>query len=229
MPAYVQSPFKPTPQLLIPGKSEYVLGSFNDRTTPTFGTVITDAGATTTGTLVFQILAGNVPVVGALITVRGTANGSGHFNVTNAVILTVSNVDATGVCTVTYAIASTNQSATADSGEVEVPQPEVGEALVDGASVPVCEAFNSGIVNQGRTVTATVTFPSAPTSGTVYLQGAMFDINAQYQNIGIVVSVGSPTLLGPSADFPDLAFKFYRLFVTGSGGGTNPTICGKIS
>ena len=76
--------------MLIQGTPEYVFGSFNDKTGPTQGFVVSvQSNGSTTGTILFQITSGNVPVSGALITVVGTTNAGGNFNVTNATITNV--------------------------------------------------------------------------------------------------------------------------------------------
>lgn len=225
MPAYQQTPFKNPPALLVSGTPTYLWGSFDDRSSPTFGYIITDAGVTTTATVVFQIVSGNVPLVGDKVTVRGAAN-SANFNVTNATVLSVSCTDA-GVCTITYAISSTTQGATADGGQVEIVRSEIGETAVNGASVPAAAPFNNPNMQQGRTVTATVTFPTPPTTAQVYLQGAQFDIDAEYEDLGLVNGIGSFGVTGPSLHVADLAFRFYRFrsaFVTGVG-----TIVAKLS
>ena len=186
MSQYNKSPFKPTPRLLVAGTPEYVFGSYNDRVGPTLGNVISDSAATTTATVVFQIVSGNAPVAGSLITIVGTANSAKIFNVTNAAIATVSTTDA-GVCTVTFTIASTTQATTADGGQVIVPQPEVGEALtVAGyASVPVACPFNNAEMENGKSITTSVTLPAGNiTSATVVLQGANIDLDSEYQVIG---------------------------------------------
>ena len=178
MPSYVTSPFKAPVQLLVPGTPSYVLGSFNNRTGPTTGRLISDAGVTTTGTAVFQIQSGNAPVAGSLITILGASN-SPNFNVTNAVIISASTNMDTGVCTVTFAITSTNQGTLPDNGLVIIPQPEVGETVVNGASVPVSASFSTANPDQGRVVTAIISFPTIPTTVTgVFLQGADQDIDA---------------------------------------------------
>src|ERR1700681_1493389 len=98
MPAYQSTPFKEPVKLVITGHPEYLWGSWNDRTGPTYGHIITDAAVTTTATVVFQIASGNAPIAGSLITIRGASN-SVNFNVVNAVVISaVTNMD-TGVCT----------------------------------------------------------------------------------------------------------------------------------
>src|SRR5579859_1597664 len=128
MSQYITSPFKPTPVLAVAGTPVYLLGGYNDKTGPTLGNVISDSAVTTTATLSFQIISGNIPVAGSLITVVGCAN-SNNFNVTNVAIISVVSTTASGVCTVTYAISSTSQGTLADGGQVVIPQPETGDTV----------------------------------------------------------------------------------------------------
>lgn len=240
MPAYQATPFKPSPALLIPGTPQYVFGSFNSRTGPTLGTILTDSAVTTTATVVFQIRSGNAPVAGSLITVRGASN-SVNFNVTNAVVLTVvTNMD-TGVCTVTYAITSTTQGVVADAGEVEIPQPEIGEVVASAASVPVAVSFTTANPDQGKVITAVVSSPllAVDAAFTVTLQGANFDIASEYQDIATVATVTAGSYgatghfnsgqgdAGTPAAPNQLNYRFYRLNVSGVSGGAS-TIVGKI-
>ncbi len=157
---YVKSPFKPTPTLLVQGRPEYVFGSWNDNTGSTLGNIISDSAVTTTATVTFQILSGNAPAVGSLITVVGAAN-SANFNVTNAQIITASTTSA-GVCTVTYAITSSSVPAgTPDGGQIVIPQPELGDILSSFAasSVPVC-CPESPSQQSGKSLSATVKLPA---------------------------------------------------------------------
>jgi hypothetical protein len=239
MPAYVTSPFKPVPALLVSGNPSYLYGSFDDKSSPTQGAVLTNAGVTTTATLAFLITSGKIPVVGELITVIGCAN-SANFNVTNVAIASVSVVAATGVCTVTYAISSTTQGTLADVGAVFIPRAEVGEALGNGSSAPVAAPFNNPQVDQGKVLSVSVKFPSLPTATTVKLQGANFDIDAEYEDIATVATVaGGVVTVGPdwntgqgasgtAAGVNQLNYRFYRLNVSGTSGGSSPTIVGKI-
>lgn len=244
MSRYQNTPFKPMPTLLVAGTPTYLFGSYNDKTGPTFGRVLTDAASSTTATVVFQIYSGNVPVVGAIINVRGTANSAGVFNSpTTGIILSVSCTDA-GVCTVTYAISSTTQATTADGGEVEIAQPEIGEALVDGASAPAAAAANNANPQQGRTITATVKFPSAPdTLASFNLQGANVDLDSEYTTIVPTAGGDGSTpanlakvttggvVVGGQASYSDEVcnFRFYRFRATTPSGGTNPTVVAKLN
>lgn len=240
MPAYITSPFKPVPKLAVAGTPEYLFGSYNDRTSPTLGFVISDSAVTTTGTLTFQIMSGNIPIVGALITVVGTANASGNFNVTNGAILSVTTTSA-GVCTVTYAISSSTVAAnTPDGGQVVIPQPEVGETIaVATASVPVATPYNNPEMQQGKSLSATVTLPNTGnlSSITVVLQGADFDVDSEYRTVHTFTTTGATnnkynfqsgedvlTAASPAASNPGGVnvpnYRFWRFnftAVTGSG------------
>src|ERR1035437_1224306 len=110
MPSYIQSPFKPTPTLLIPGSPTYLWGSWNDKTGPTQGVVLQSLGIATVGELVVKILSGNIPVVGSLITVVGVS-ASNNFNVTNVAITAVDtyphgNQPDNGVYAIAYTISN---------------------------------------------------------------------------------------------------------------------------
>ena len=243
MSLYQKSPFKPVPTLLVQGETEYVFGSWNAKTGATLGNVISDSAVTTTGTLTFQIIAGNIPAVGSLITVVGTANASGNFNVTNAQILTATTT-AAGVCTVTYTItSSTVAMGTPDGGQVIIPQPELGDILSSfpASSVPVCCPSSSG--NQsGKSLSVTIKLPaqqlgvaSTLTAVTALVQGANFDEDGQYNTIGTITAAGTAsggpntydwqsgqgntgtgTLASGSVNLPN--FKFYRLQISGATG-----------
>ena len=228
MSQYVTSPFKQSPALLISGRPQYLYGSYNDRTSPTFGYVISDSAVGTTGTVVFQIKDGNAPFVGALITVRGTANSGGNFNTTNATIITADTDMNTGISTVTYAISSTAQASLADSGQVEIPQPEVGETLANGSSVPCAVSFSTANPDQKRGITAVVSFPALPTTALVVLQQAVQDIDSEYQTINTIATVaGGAVTTGPQVTIDPVLGRFFRLN-TSSVTGPAATIVGKL-
>lgn len=241
MPQYITSPFKPPVQLLVPGTPSYVLGSYNNRTGPTLGNVISDSGNGTTGTVVFQILSGNAPVQGALITIVGTANSAGAFNVTNAKITAVTTDMNSGISTVSF-LSATVQASTPDGGQVQIPQPEIGEMVFTGASFPVNSSYSTASPDQGKVITVEVSFPTIPTTVTgVFLQGANQDIDSEYADIsgpittvvaGVVTPAGSGSwnsgqgTTGTIQAVNQLNFRFYRLRVAGVVGAG--TIVGKI-
>jgi hypothetical protein len=243
MSAYIKSPYKPVPTLLVQGRPEYVFGSWLDKTGPTLGYVVSDSAVTTTGTLTFRIVSGNVPAVGSLITVVGTANASGNFNVTNAQILSATTTDA-GISTVTYTIVSSTVAAgTADGGQVIIPQPELGDVLSSFPASSIAVACPSSPGNQsGKSLSATVKLPlqqggvsSTLTAVTVLIQGANFDEDGQYNTIGTITAAGTSvagpntydwqsgqgytatgTLAAGSVNLPN--FRFYRLQVSAASG-----------
>jgi hypothetical protein len=247
MSFYTNSPFKPTPRLIIEGTPEYLFGKWNSNVAPTQGNIISNSAVTTTATVTFQILSGNIPVPGSLITVVG-AGRSANFNVTNAVVLTVSaaaNPDA-GIYTVTYAITSSSLAFGFDGGQVIIPQPEVGDALATGvtSSAPVVSPV-AGPNSIGKSISVTVTLPTSTaanpstlTAVTVVLQGANQDYDSEYNTVGTVataVAAGTTTdwqsgqgtagtLAAGSVNLPN--FRFYRLQVTAATG-AGP-IVGKI-
>ena len=233
MPAYNLNPlpFKPVPTLLVAGKPEYLFGSFNDRTGPALGTVSTVAASGGVATVVFQILSGNVPVIGSLVSIVGTATSAGAFNVTNATVTSVAVVMATGVCTITFALAG-SVSTTADYGQVSIPVPEVAETLSNGASIPIAIAFQNAQNNQGRGLTAIVSFPNQPANCTVTLQQAINDTNSEYADVATVATVTAGVLSGGQIVIEEVLGRFYRFNVTGLSESSPPvtlaTIIGKI-
>jgi hypothetical protein len=241
MSVYINSPFKPPVQLAVAGTPSYLIGGWNDKTGPTFGYVQSNSGATTTGTIVFRIVSGNVPVVGALLTAVGQSN-SANFNVTSASILSVSCTSA-GICTVTVTITSTTQASTPDGGEVIVAQPEVGETVAAAyKSAPVARPFNNPTINEGQSLSATLKLGAGLSAVTATLEGADLDLDSEYVTIHTFGTSGlssfqsgqdniasSATPLAIEANpggVNQLNWRFYRFnisAVTGSG-----AVIGKI-
>ncbi len=234
MPVYQTTPFKASPVLAVAGTPTYLLGSYNDKTGPTVGVVISDSAVTTTGTLTFQIMGGNIPAVESLITVVGTANGSGNFNVTNVAIATVTTTDA-GVCTVTYTITSSSVPAnTPDNGHVIIPQPEVGETVAAPTkSVPVARPYNNPEIQEGQALTAVLNLGAGLSGLTATLEGADVDLDSEYTTIHTFVTTGAAGLYSFQSGQDVVAagtanpggantlnYRFYRFnvsTVTGSG------------
>jgi hypothetical protein len=255
MSFYLTTPFKPSPKLMVQGTPEYMFGSLNSDTGPTQGNVISNSATGTTATLVVQILSGNVPTTYGQITVVGTANSAGIFNVTNAQILSVTQVNTpdTGLYSITYAISATSQASTSDAGQFIVPVPEVGDQLTASlitsgvASAPVVSPVASPN-STGKSLSATIKLPASTTANPstlaalpVYLQGANIDFDSEYNDIAQIVATGSAgntyewqsgqgdsatgTLVAGSVNQPN--FRFYRFRVGTGGSGTGPII-GKL-
>ncbi len=230
MSAYIKSPFKASPKLIIAGIPSYLWGSYNRSTGPTQGFVLSDSGNGATSTIVVQIQSGNIPFVGSLLTIVGTANAAGAYNFTNAIILSVSapaNPDS-GVYTLTVS-GSGNSASAADYGQFIIPQPEIGEALVAGASAPVCMPFNSMGPNLNQAMTVVASFPSLPTSVIVYLQQAVIDLDSEYQTIATIATVAGGAVSGsPQITVDPTLGSFFRVLNGTVVGGTLPTVVVKI-
>ena len=233
MSNYITSPFKPSPILMYPGYPVYLRGSWNDKTGPTQGIVLQSLSVSPVGELVVKILSGKVPVVGSLITVIGvTANA--NLNVTNAAITGVDryphgNAPDNGMYALTYAIIGGNSPIQADAGQFIIPQPEIGEALAAGASVPAAMPYGNSTYNQNQGLTAVVSFPSLPTSVVVSLQQAVQDIDSEYATVAVAATVagGVVTVGGQITVDPTLG-RFFRFSNGTVVGGTLPTIIAKL-
>src|SRR6185437_1165713 len=112
MPTY-NSPLT-RPQLLQKGVPAYLFGGLNMLQGNAMGRVTQTALATNVGIVSVSIGEGPAPKVGDLITVWGTAEQTGLFNVNRALITAVSITGSTGAGTISFALTGTNQSATAD-------------------------------------------------------------------------------------------------------------------
>lgn len=236
---YITSPFKPVPVLAVSGRPTYLFGSYDDRSAPTCGTIISDGGDGTTATVTYQTLRGNLPFVGDKATIISSQNSAGAFNVTNATIANVSTTDhgLSGIVTIQFASA-TAQATTADVGQIQIPRTEQGESLANGASAPCAVAPNNSSPQQGRTLTLSVAVSGVPSTAIVDLQGANQDLDSQYQTLAPVAggsstshaydAVGTP--VGGEASYADytMNYRFYRVIVTSVTGGTSPTIIAKL-
>jgi hypothetical protein len=225
MPAYIVSELDAHVPVLSPGVAGYSTGSYNDRVPPTRMQVTSVAISGDVATLGVVIREGYIPVVGALISVRGTqtptSGGAPNFNVSNVALTAVSIDSITGSGTVSFALTSSNISTTADSGIAMVPQPEVGEALTSTTTGLQFGLQSILLPNNGRDVSWSTETPSAPSSYTAHLQGAEFDQESQYVDLDTMTAPGTQIVNGVRANF-------LRIKWTSVSGGTSPTGIGKI-
>lgn len=175
-----------------------------------------------TATITVQIVEGNIPAVGALISIQGTQQGSGSFNVTNAAITAVSITKTTGIGTIQFALAGTVTSS-GDAGIAIAVTPEIGEFLVAQAWQAFAVPEPAGNNTNPKTITWSTAFPSAPAAVTVALQASLFDIDSQYQTIDTSTNPN-----GEERVYTGTSFRFLRLKTSGNSGGTNATFIGKI-
>lgn len=220
MPSYNTSPFAAIPQKLIPGQPAYLFGSWPSDVAPTRLHVSNVALVTNVATLTVQVTAGNIPVVGALISVKGTATASGAFNVAN-VALTDVTLDANGAGTVSFALTHADVTATADGGVALIPQLQVSEAVANGASVAVGlpYAAPSGDSGQGSlTINCEVDFPTLPTACVVALEGALVNQDSSYQTIiANVVTVATSARTNGTLSYTGKV-NFVRYKISGTSG-----------
>lgn len=219
MPAYNKSPFAAPVKLLYAGVAEYLFGSWPQDVSPSQMYINTVSIATNVATLNVTMYGGNIPAVGSKISVQGTQQGAGEFNVTNAVLTAVA-IGVTGTGTVTFALTGANLAATADGGIAVVPQPVQMEAIAAVTSIPVAMSNNSYGGDLDRTVTVMVYFGTLPTAVTITLQGAMYNDDAAYTNLGTVATVAASAVTANGLTVV-ANYLFYRVVVSAlTGAGT---------
>lgn len=213
MPAYQNNPFS-TARFLQKGVAEYLFGSYNYHQANTRMLVSNVALTTNVATLTVQIVEGEIPIVGALVSVQQTASTAGLFNVNRAPITGVTINATTGAGTITFALTHANVGSTANTGSAIAEVPEVGEAIVAQASVPCVVAAPEG--DSQFTVPVSVTFSTLPTAVTVSLQMAIRDNDAEYTTLGnVAVVAGSNYNQGPIGAFTLQRGYFYRFINSG--------------
>lgn len=223
MPPYVTDPNTPRRTLLegIPG---YSAGSYALGQAPTRFVVTTVAVAANVVTLGVKIVEGNIPLVGSLITVRGTIVGGAAVNVTNVALASVSITASTGLGTVTYAATTANLATTPDGGQATVPVPEIADTLAVQKYLQQGIPYSNPELVTGRVITWSWSTPSAPATIALQLEGAINDVDSEYVIIGISQTTLSGTIIG---NVP-VGVRFLRTNVTAFSGGSSPTVISKV-
>lgn len=177
MPAFDGTGFSHTPQLS-PGQPCFSIGASNDK--QAMGKFLVDHVALTSNvaTLTGTIVEGNIPLVGQLISVQGTATGSGEFNVSNVAISAVSITASTGKGTISYALTASNVGSTADQGIALIQPGDTSENIAHASGGYAGQAFAlssfPGFAQQGRSITWSYNWTAAPTSSiAIALEGAV--------------------------------------------------------
>ena len=206
------------PQLLQKGVPAYLFGGLNMLRGNAKGTVADTALAANVATITVQLNEGATPVAGDYITVWGTSQQAGLFNVTRALITAVSITATTGAGTISYALTGTNQSATADTGRWQMEIGETADTLTNNTfSAPACIQAPQG--DSQFTVPIAVTFPGGvlPTALTVNLQAAIRDIASEYTNVSAPIATVAAGVYS-SGPFNQVTLQrgyFYRAAVSG--------------
>jgi hypothetical protein len=205
MPSYNSTPGNNVPTALaLEGQLNYAFGSKPQ--SPTTQLQITKtAAAGGTVTLNVNVVAGNTPLVGQLITVTGTTQNSGNFNVTNVPITGVS-LNNKGVGTVTFAGAGSVASA-ADAGMAYVPAAYSFESMT-AASQAFAMPRTAGPNDNAMTVNWETVYQTAPGAIQVALQVANDDTDSSYQTIDTTTNVN-----GDVRFYSGVAARFLRFKV----------------
>ena len=219
MPPYTSSPGLNTPvKLILFGQTGYAFGSFNSAFHTSKMSVSNVSLTSNVATITVSVYQGQIPAVGSLITVRGTASNGGVFNVSNVAIATVSINATTGQGTITFALINANIGSTPDVGTAYVPVPEIGEALVNGTSQAFALPEITDATDNATTITWSTNYPSAPSTVTMTLQAAMVNQDAQYVTLDT-----STNTSGEVRSLTLRRYKFLRVVASNVTGGTNPS------
>jgi hypothetical protein len=214
--------------LLVPGRPQYLFGGYSATTSPTQG-YITNISASVNTVTISVVITSVPPTTAQLITVQGASNSA--INAIGATVTGVTGFNtgdlSTGTISYTVNAVGTIASA-AGSGTVVLPVAETADALTSNLiSQQVTVPFNDPRIDQARTVTAQVSFPSLPTSVVVTLQDS--DDDQTYYDVAAVASVAGGTLTGGFLQVQNSSARFYRLSCGTVVGGSSPTIIGKVS
>jgi hypothetical protein len=221
MPAYSTNPLQRI-KLALPGTPVYVWGSLSDRISPTKMTISNVALTSNVVTLTVQVVEGNVPVAGQLVTVTGTQTSSGVLNVTAIPIASVSINAITGAGTITYALTNANISSVADSGLAVAPQPIVFEAVTTNEN---SEAVALPMAQDGKSISgfsAEIVWASGTSAGAVSVQ-----VTDDNSNGGDWTTASTITYPGTRYDPAGLSAQFVRLQLSTALTGAT-TIAGRI-
>ncbi|SRR6266567_704306 len=226
MPAYLNSPFANVP-LAVRGVPTYLLGSYNMHQANTRMLVSNVALTTNVATLTVQITEGEIPLVGAFVSVQQTQSTSGLFNVNRVALTAVSITAATGTGTISFALTHADVTSGADTGAAIAEVPEIGEVPAAIASIAVCVQPPPGL--DQFTVATAVTFKTLPTAITVKLQRAIRNVDSEFTDIGNAAVVAATAYTtGPVAEFTLERGYFYRFNASGLTLGSGAGIVAKI-
>ena len=128
-----------------------------------------DAVLANQATLTVQVQ-GEVPSIGDVISVQGTSNQAGEFNVTAK--LTGITLSASGAGTVSYPLTAANAATAADSGSAIVLSPNVIDFVIPLSLIGVFRTDLSPAA-LASPLTYTANPPSAPTGVQAYSGGAV--------------------------------------------------------
>lgn len=224
MTAYINSPFQ-TPILAQKGVPAFLLGKYNYQQSPTKAWISKVALTSNVATVTVQVIEGDIPKAGGLVSILQTTSTGGVFNV-KRVAMTSTTIDATGAGTIVFPLTNADVPEAAQTGTVIVEQVPVPEALTAGASIAMAVQMPWDY-DGTQSLTAECNFPSLPTSVTVSLQGAIVNRDENFQTLQTVGTVAGGAVTVSQGGFVG-KFNFYRLLIGTVVGGSSPTIVGKV-
>jgi hypothetical protein len=219
MPYYPTNPIGVRAFLASPGSVTYVLGNrANDGGVMYISSVAIASNVATVGVSAWS---GPLPVVGTKITIRGTSQQAGVFNVSNIAVTGVT-LNAAGVGTLTFALTGTNLATAADGGTLSFVPQTTGEVVAAGATMPISPAFNQGrSLNNGFYEITPDSLAALPTAATITPQHAIVNEDAAFFDIvdAPVATVAAGAITASGGEFAtDAPFvRFLISAVTGTG------------
>lgn len=234
MPAYISAPV-PIGQprtALLPNLPGYSLGGMALTNNPSTRMSIQSVAITSNvATVAVTILDGFKPTTAQTISIQGTqtvtSGGAPNFNVTNAQITGVTIDSTTGVGTITFALTSSNIATTTDSGIAIAPVAETSDTATSSTKgLQFALSGGNETVFNDRVVSWSYTFPSAPASATINLQGAAVDLDANYTTLDFqntIVAAGETRVLSVPA-----SVNFVRVTISALSGGSSPTVIARV-
>jgi hypothetical protein len=213
MPFFNAASYAPKSILVSAGSRTYLLG--NQAADGGVMNINSVALASNVGTVAVTGWSGVLPIVGTPITIRGSQQGAGEFNISNVPVTAVS-LDSSGTGTVSFALTGTNLSTAADTGTLSFVPQVTGEAAVNNAfTITGALARPSGARSQNA-VFAQLTLPAVGvTALTATAQVSNDDVNWVTRTETLTVA-GSAITAG-SVYFETTAL-FVRFALTGLSG-----------
>jgi hypothetical protein len=242
-------PYKNTLRMTT-GIVTYLFGRLDPHTEPFRFAISSITGNGTDATATVQLIGGGggtggapgsespipIPVVGAVMGVRGLTNTG--FNTDPTTVVAVS-LNSSGAGTIEYAN-TTSLGATADNGELVVWPYEYPDLVAAGtASIPVAQTFTPDDSDNSRCLFADVSWSGTlPSAATVVLEGALLDQDSEYyviqnaRGVSTTASVAQSDALATIAGsavtqngalYQFIMAKFLRVKVTSMTGGDGTT------
>lgn len=226
MPVYQNNGFQ-NPILVMKGVAAYLWGKFSQQVGNSRLALTSTTLTSNVGVVSVQQIDGPIPVVGGLISILNSTNGTGVFNVNRAIITAVNINTSTGVGTISFAITNANVTTAADFGTVIVEPAEVGETISGSANSIAC-VFQAPEGDSQFTIPMAVTGSAGITAMTATLQVAIKNIDSEYTNTTTVVTktAANTYTAGPVVQATLQRGYCYRIAITGVTG--TGTVIGKL-